>query len=72
MIEGEMKSRIYKETINIFLIVFDINLCLLDDENYKSDDNSFVKARFYNVYSISRLVAVSLDTHTLETLPKHL
>lgn len=37
------KKRIYKKSINIFLIVFDINLCLLDDENYKSDDNSFVK-----------------------------
>lgn len=47
MIERNDKS-IYKKTINIFLIVFDINLCLLDDENYKSD-YSFVHAiqRFF-------------------------
>lgn len=36
-----------KRTLNIFLIVFDMNLCLSKkmknyDENYKSDDYSFV------------------------------
>lgn len=42
IIEWLREQSIYKRTINIFLIVFDINLCLLDDENYKSD-NSFNK-----------------------------